>query len=230
MTLSKLAHWAGAPTGLRIGAGFEKVSAPSAAEDAAPHPETFVHVASEGAYGQAEGNDDLRRPGERLSVFGYDRWGENRLRGEIVVTTPSLSREAAALSMMAVPPERCVRDGRDWDRRNRHDIRGLLLLAMIAEDRGAIEKCYRHGVRYLAAWAASRRLEYRPEIMDAAAADALVRFYFRRDKKGKAWPLHRRAKSLQMSASEFGDLRRVCLNMYRARFLEGVVAFGRQNR
>jgi hypothetical protein len=215
---------------LGFGSDFAKVAAPSAAEDHAPHPEAYVHAVSEEGFGQGEGNDDLRRPGERLSVFGYDRLGENRLRGEIVVTTPSLAREAAALSLMTVPPERCVRDGRDWDRRNRHDIRGNMLLAMVAEDGQALIACYRHGVRYLAAWADSRGLVYERQVFEAAAADALHRCYYRRDTRSKSWPLRQRAKALRMSASNLSELRRVCLGMYRDRFLEAVVAFERQNR
>lgn len=231
--LDDLHRWTGEASNLKgIGPkGYAGADDGSRGEDGIVPAEAHVHVGS-ASYGWGEGNDDMRRPGERLSVFQCQadftrRDGKRRTMvhgfrseaalwlGEVVVRSKPLASAAGALSFMS---------------RGLYDIRPSLLLVMYAEDASHIEACLRHGRLYLSAWCNARGVTRGEAAIRAAAADALQHVFDRRERKNKRWPLRERAKAVRLNPAAFSELRRVAIGMYRRRLAEAVVAYRESRR
>jgi hypothetical protein len=222
--LTRLPQWTGGGSSLRP--SEEAADPKPQGIDAAPPAESHVHTDGEGhqVYGwAAAGDDDMRRPGERLHVYrsqGDWRGRDGKVRrtihgfnseaaysrGEIVLSTQSLWLEAAALSFMREGP---------------HDVRPALLLAMFAEDERAIVACLVHGWRYVSAWCWHHRKPHGEATTKAAAADALALIFRRR----AGMSADARARSLRMRAADYRALRLVALRMYRQRLREAAVRY-----
>jgi hypothetical protein len=214
--LANLAQWIGPTTGLRSVGQYADASAKPEGEDYRPAVESYIHAGGAESYGWSDGNDEMRRPGERLNVYGLGT-AQAYVLAEIVLTSRSLAEEAAALSFMRTGP---------------YDVRPWLLLAMYGESERAIGECLAHGVRYLAAWCKANDEPRGEAAIKAAAADALGVLYVPRAPRTGAGSAQRttpaadaRAQQLRMRAKAYRDLRRVALRMYRRRLKEACVQF-----
>lgn len=214
--LANLAQWIAPTTGLRSVARYAEAPAKPEGDDYRPSAESYVHAGDGERYGWGDSNDEMRRPGERLNVYGLGT-DQAYVLAEIVLTSRSLAEEAAALSFMRAGP---------------YDVRPWLLLAMYGESERAIGQCLIHGVRYLTAWCGAKDEPRGEAAIQAAAADAFGVLYVPRaprtgDGSGKRTTpaADARAQELGMRAKVYRDLRRVALRMYRRRLMEACVQF-----
>jgi hypothetical protein len=139
-------------------------------------------------------SDDSRVPGDALPVYRMagtwrDQAGELRgtihgfaseaaySRGECVLGQSSLWQEAAALSMLSLPPGDPADAGVDRQRRAIYDVRPHLLLLMHAEDSRALEPCLRYGLGYLRAWCQRNANASTSAAIEAAVCDGLAALY-----------------------------------------------------
>lgn len=196
--LAHLAEWTGPTSSLRASGPYREAILKTSPDDWQASPEAWSTDQHE------SGKDDDNRPAERLPIF--DLRSQRYARGEIVLTSRSLSSEAAALSFMSHGP---------------HDVRPQLLLALFGQAQPAIFACLVHGVLYLQAWCATSRMFAGEAAIQAAAADALSVIYRRR----ACMPSDSRAKTLGMRAESYRRLRTVMLTMYRRRLREACERF-----
>ena len=227
MSLDRLANWTAPPGSLRPAGRHVDADRKQEPEEFRYSHEHAIGGATErGAPDSGEAwlrDDDDRRPGERLNVYQCEgefrrRDGKTRIavhgfrseaayaRGEIVLTCPSLWREAAALSFMACGPK---------------DIRPAMLLLFYAQDTSALAAVLRYGSGYVSAWCQRKRLKRTDAACLAAAADALNLLWCRRAPS----PANLRARQLCMRRADFTELRQVARRAYERRIKEAERCF-----
>lgn len=164
--------------------------------------------------------EGITQPGERLRVYNLVGYGEPLLLSEVLISSKSLAKEAAALAFM---------------RRGQHDIRPCLLLLLQAQDLRGVRCVLQYAENYLRVWCSRHGVVASANAISAAAFDGLCVIYCLREprERGRATPARVvpatkvRAKELAMRDDHFGRLRRVVIGMLQDRYLEAVMRFSR---
>lgn len=227
MSLQRLANWTAPPGSLRPAARHTEADRKQEPEEFRYSHEHAIGGASERGFPDGEEawlrDDDDRRPGERLNVYQCEgefkrRDGKTRIavhgfrseaaypRGEVVLTSASLWREAAALAFMASSP---------------HDVRPAILLLFYSQDTSQLPAVLRYGTRYLAKWCERTGARRAEAACQAAAADALNLLWCRRAPS----PAAARARQLCMRRADFTELRQLARRTYERRLHEAEERF-----
>lgn len=215
--LANLPKWTGDASNLTGLARQRSSSAETALWERDPAAQAEVAYLDGGATeSEPEG---ITQPGDRLRVYNLAGYGEPLLLSEVLISSKSLSAEAAALAFM---------------RRGPYDVRPPLLLLMLGQHSREVPACIRYGTNYLHAWCLRRGMTASHQAIEAAAFDGLGLLYRIRGPRaaaaGKTSPLAvpaaaRRAKSLAMRHADYRRLRSVVLSAFQSRYLEAVAAF-----
>jgi hypothetical protein len=104
------------------------------------------------------------------------------------------------------------------------DVRPHLLRLYCGGVRFNVEPCLRYGTNYLIAWCHRCGLTRRGEILEAAAADALLAVYWGRARRKMGRPtIADRTRELHVSPSAYVMVKQVAERAYRMRLAEALM-------